>query len=465
MKMKITKQTLLKISILLFITYSVCAQSYGTGALLDQEKFDLSPKAPPLSRGDFKKLPEFFSLKRFTPIPGDQGSSSTCTGWSTSYAARTILEAISNHWDTETINKKKFSPSYVYNQIRPKEGCNSGASIIDGMEILKNDGVLPFEEFGYDCEREVKAEDKRKASSFRLKEYREIASRKSKNKVLNIKKSLTQSKPVVIGFDCPKSFYAAKDVWHPKKAEYEERVNGHALTIIGFDDNVEGGAFEIMNSWGVNWGNEGFIWIRYSDINHFCVWAGELIAEKKNEIEKHIEVEVFLSEYQNKIIPLTKNISSYNSLDTFVTGTMFQIYLLNKEPSYLYIFGFDTHKGAEYIYPMNDLVSDYLAYDENNIVLPSEEHAFQLDNDAGLSSLIILLSTESIRSQIDHLIGQTKENLDFNNIITKLTSPERKVSYDSDLKANNKIYLKKSSSKDFISMIKIDIFHSDKEGK
>ncbi len=465
MKMKITKFVILKVSFLVFISCSAYAQNYGTGAVLDQEKFDMSPKSPPLSRGDFKKLPEFFSLKKFAPIPGDQGSSSTCTGWATSYAARTILEAINNHWDTKTINKKKFSPSYVYNQIRPKEGCNSGTSIIDGMEILKNDGVLSFEEFGYDCDREVKETDKMRASSFKLKEYREIASRKSKNKILNIKKSLTQFKPVVIGFDCPKSFYSAKDVWHPKKEEYKKRVSGHALTIIGYDDNVEGGAFEILNSWGVNWGNEGFIRIRYSDIEHFCVWAGELIAKEKDEIDKQIEAEVFLREYQNKIIPLTKNISSYNSLDTFPTGTMFQLYILNSEPVYLYIFGFDSINGAKYIYPMNNLISDYLAYDENNIILPSEEHAFQLDNNSGLSSLIILLSTECIRFIIDDLVKQTKNNLDINDIITKLSSPERKVSFDSDLSANNKIYINQSSNNNFISVTKIDILHSDKGEK
>ena len=51
---------------------------------------------------------------------------------------------------------------------------------------------------------------------------------------------------------------------------------GHALTIVGYDDNVacdlnadgyisadELGAFKIANSWGADWGNEGFVWVSY----------------------------------------------------------------------------------------------------------------------------------------------------------------------------------------------------------
>jgi hypothetical protein len=42
--------------------------------------------------------------------------------------------------------------------------------------------------------------------------------------------------------------------------------NGHAMCIIGYDDTKFGGAFEIVNSWGNDWANDGFIWIRYNDI-------------------------------------------------------------------------------------------------------------------------------------------------------------------------------------------------------
>jgi hypothetical protein len=45
-------------------------------------------------------------------------------------------------------------------------------------------------------------------------------------------------------------------------------LNGykHAFTIVGYDDNKLGGALELQNSWGTEFGDQGFIWIKYEDI-------------------------------------------------------------------------------------------------------------------------------------------------------------------------------------------------------
>jgi hypothetical protein len=39
---------------------------------------------------------------------------------------------------------------------------------------------------------------------------------------------------------------------------------GHAMTIIGYDDNKgPNGAFQVVNSWGEVWGDNGYVWIDY----------------------------------------------------------------------------------------------------------------------------------------------------------------------------------------------------------
>ena len=40
----------------------------------------------------------------------------------------------------------------------------------------------------------------------------------------------------------------------------------HAMVIVGYDDNKFGGAFQIANSWGSGWGQNGLFWIRYQDV-------------------------------------------------------------------------------------------------------------------------------------------------------------------------------------------------------
>jgi hypothetical protein len=41
------------------------------------------------------------------------------------------------------------------------------------------------------------------------------------------------------------------------------------MTVIGYDDRKFGGAFQIMNSWGPEWGNNGVAWVRYGDFKTY----------------------------------------------------------------------------------------------------------------------------------------------------------------------------------------------------
>lgn len=42
----------------------------------------------------------------------------------------------------------------------------------------------------------------------------------------------------------------------------------HAMLIVGYDDNRNGGSFKVKNSWGVNWGDEGYCWITYASMQN-----------------------------------------------------------------------------------------------------------------------------------------------------------------------------------------------------
>src|ERR1035437_7967728 len=205
----------MKKNILLFVLLFIiktAAQDYGLGVLLDASLYANSPTAAPLMRGDYSNLPSSASLKEFTPTPGNQGQTSTCAGWSSAYAGRTILEAIKNGWSKSTNDSKAFSPSFVYNQIRSNKSCNAGSSLIDALDVLKNQGGLKLQDFSFECSREVNQSDKTNASTYRIIEYRDITYGQKENKVLVIKKSLAERRPVIIALDCPPSLSRAKEL-------------------------------------------------------------------------------------------------------------------------------------------------------------------------------------------------------------------------------------------------------------
>ena len=314
------------------------AQNYSTGLLLDDQYFENDAESVPLTRGDYQNLPISHSLKFFSPTPGDQGSYGTCTGWSSAYAGRTILEAMRNNWSKEKVDTNAFSPSYIYNQIRMSDDCFGAASIIDALDILKDQGGLKIRDFAYDCDLEVTEEDKGNARNHTIVEYREVADRYTVDKTLMVKKSLSENKPVVIAMNCPNSFFTANEVWTPRITDYKQWSVGHAMCVIGYDDEKFGGAFEIINSWGTKWGKDGFTWMRYKDFQFFCLFAFELIDKAIYEWDQwDLSGSIKFIESNNEPMRTIQENRFLEFEQPYVSGTLFELFVSNNQPAYVVI--------------------------------------------------------------------------------------------------------------------------------
>lgn len=69
-----------------------------------------------------------------------------------------------------------------------------------------------------------------------------------------------------VGFTVFESFESidSSGVWSPSP-DNESVLGGHEVLAFGFDDTVNGGSFQIRNSWGAGWGASGNFWMRYQD--------------------------------------------------------------------------------------------------------------------------------------------------------------------------------------------------------
>jgi hypothetical protein len=394
------------------------SQEYGRGVLLNDSLYVNSPVAAPLMRGDYNDVPSRYSLKEYAPTPGYQGSYSTCAGWCTAYAARTILEAIKNRWKHQVIDRNAFSPSFVYNQIRYGTGCNAGTSILDALNILKTMGCEKLSDFSYDCDREVSDKDKLLALDHKIIEYREVTNSQTSNKAMYVKKSIANDRPVVIAMNCPESFNNASEVWNPDSSDYNsDNMGGHGITVIGYDDNKFGGAFELMNSWGTNWGNKGFTWMRYPDFQKFCVYAFEVL-EKPSDSSNTPDLSGSLRfiESSGKEMMTSFNGEYFVMQNAYPSGSLFELRISNNQPAYVYALGSDNTCKVTKIFPFNDKMLAYLPYKKNDLAIPDEDHYNMIDTAAGPTYYCFLyskksLDIDSIMKKIESGTGIFKERL------------------------------------------------------
>lgn len=95
-----------------------------------------------------------------------------------------------------------------------------------------------------------------------------------KTVVERAKTLLAAGLPSMFGFTVMSSISQAADNGAiPFPCPTERVVGGHAMIVVGYDDNKEivntlcdkqtRGAFRIRNSWGADWGDEGYGWLPY----------------------------------------------------------------------------------------------------------------------------------------------------------------------------------------------------------
>lgn len=312
-------------------------------------------------------LPESVSLLAFAPARQNQGKQGSCVAWSSAYAARTILEAASTR---ENPNQVAYSPAFLYNSIA-LDDCQ-GSYIQKAMEFMQQNGAVPFTDFRYDendCSRQANGALVQEAAQNKIHGFHRLTETEDVNgiNIRAVKEHLAKDAPVVIGMMVGGTFMQemlGQKVWHPTQDDQQMMgFGGHAMCVIGYDDRIEGGAFQIMNSWGPEWGQNGVAYVRYGDFKNFVREAYGLDPLPKRGAALNVAFEcnigLFNPETRTQVPLKVAAGNVFRTVSPIKKGSKFKIEINNAVECYIYIFTPDEAGKSIVLFPYKPIHSPY----------------------------------------------------------------------------------------------------------
>lgn len=418
----------------------------STGLLFDDAAYEKTPlKARNVAFQDVVTEVTSTSLKQFVPEVKDQGGYGTCVGWSSAYYGRTILESrMANESNQTTITKNAFSPvfTYLHANVENDYNCQGGAFIAKALGAMSEKGVPYYADYDVMCGTIIPEDLFSKAEDFKIKDFTRLfdSDESDEVKIDGVKKSLLNGNPVIIGFKVENSFFSSKNVYEPDNLGTE---GGHAMCVVSYDDDKYGGSFEIVNSWGPTWGNDGFMWIRYADFSKYTRYAFEMIPETSRPKEKMIlagELELKLKDdstmnvskgsgdytssvfgFQQVVVEEeAQSIGDYVTEEIYPKGTRYRMVTKVNKPSYVYVLGVDSKNPSSLLFPNEESISPFINAENAEVIIPytkpNAKVFFELNQDVDSDYTIVIFSLEKIdlplvKKQLDEMEGELLDKL------------------------------------------------------
>jgi len=273
-----------------------------------------------------------FSQSDFLPPVGDQEQLNSCVGWSVGYYLRTFQQAKDIGWDVKdsdgAIASHVFSPSFIYNQIN--RGQDNGTSLTAAGNLLQDMGDATLEKFPYvtgDYLTQPSPEVKASAFPHRIREWKVLYTGNDSSEyiVSRIKEYLNTGDLVVAGSRTWVNLYRPTIMPNGNSiVTYDPFMfsQGHAYAVVGYDDTIVSedgiGAFKIINSWGRQWGNQGFSYISYRAFTNYAM-EGFVFTDLVNVTEQQLPVDTA------DAVAFQMNFTSESQFDVQIKGGQEQL--------------------------------------------------------------------------------------------------------------------------------------------
>jgi hypothetical protein len=169
------------------------------------------------------------------------------------------------------------------------------------------------------------------------------------------------------------------------------------MCVIGYDDNLAGGAFQIMNSWGTEWGENGIGWVRYEDFAYFNKEAFGLypMVTKDAALQRKFSCAIGMVTDKKEFIPLAaKGNGTFESTVKVPKGTKFKMYVKNEVECFTYIFGQETNGSSYTLFPYTPKHSPFCGI--TGVRLFPKGHSLQVDNAGNKDFMAVVVTKKPI---------------------------------------------------------------------
>ncbi|HOI17093.1 MAG TPA: amidohydrolase family protein [Geobacteraceae bacterium] len=221
-------------------------------------------------------IPPAVDLTHWCSPVGDQGPIGACTA----HAGVALVEYFEIRTQKRHIDASRLFLYKVTRNLLNWQG-DAGAYIRSTMQALVLFGIPPEHYMPYvpeDFDKEPSAFCYAFGQSYQTASYYRLdpVGTKAEKLLMDIKITLTAGYPLMFGFTVYDSMGEAKANQGkiPFPSGNDRVAGGHAMAAVGYDDTIviqnsdpgsipTRGAIRIRNSWGTDWGEDGYGWLPY----------------------------------------------------------------------------------------------------------------------------------------------------------------------------------------------------------
>jgi C1A family cysteine protease len=226
-------------------------------------------------------IPDSVDMREFIKLIPAQANIGSCTACAALLAAELIME--------RTGKSYTFSRLFLYYTTRQMSGRvnQEGANLGDTFAALASHGVpeeymWPYLYMHRNTEPPLQTLDA--AAFFKIRSYTRISI-----DVNTMKTCLANGQPITVGINTGRQFWKLvgllnTQLYKPVNDTDNRQYKGHAMTIVGYDNQLGSGSFIFANSLGPTWGDHGYGALPYECvadigeafiINNFAGISGE----------------------------------------------------------------------------------------------------------------------------------------------------------------------------------------------